>query len=247
MYMEGRAPAARGSGGGVGGCSAAGGDLAAAGQVGTASGNGVAAAGVVVTFNRKLQVPAAARPWFLGQGSDGEKAAVVVYGRRPDGSVRPHNVALHRTPKSWRLIGTVSLLNELDVHGGDSVRLTREQVAAAGCGAVAAGAGLAVVVEKVAGQQQQQSQVPHHRRHVRTVEPVGKPQPLTTDPYCRAGVFASCRRSTGRSWCLCMSQHVRTAYACTPCHDGCLQTVHNWCVQGLQPQAWNAQAAERRC
>ncbi len=41
----------------------------------------------------------------------------------------------------------VPLVNDLDVHAGDVVRLTREEVAGAG----AAAGGMGVVVEKVAG------------------------------------------------------------------------------------------------
>ncbi len=186
--MEGSATAAGGTGGGAGGRSAAGSGLAAAGEVVAASCNvaaGGAAEGVVATYSYgRLLVPAAARPWFLAHGSDGDKVPVTVYGRQPDGPVKPYNATLNTQTKRWRLSGIVTLLNDLDVHKGDRVRLTREEVAAAAGLGAAAGTVMGVVTDKVAGQQegrdQQEAQQQHHRRHVRTAVHIGTLKPVTT-------------------------------------------------------------------
>ncbi len=179
--MDGTAPAASGSGGGGGGRSAAGSGPAAAWHR-TASGNGAAAEGFVVTFSRYFPVPAAARPWFLVHGSDGERVPVTVYGRRPDGSLKPHSATLHAgQQRGWWLGGVFPLLNDLDVHKGDRVRMTREQIAAAGRGAAAEACVTGVVVEKVAGQQQQGQ---HRRRHVRTAVHIGKLHAMIAVPVC---------------------------------------------------------------
>ncbi len=74
----------------------------------------------------------------------------------------------------WFLTGVVPLVNDLDVHQGDRVRLTQEAVAAGPGGAGVGGMG--VVVEKVEGEQQrQQQQGRHRRRRVRTAVQIGKP------------------------------------------------------------------------
>ncbi len=187
-YLEGHAPtAACGSGRGAGGRRAVahsgparGTPLgpAAAGRRGTASGNGAAVEGVTVTYWQCLPVPVAARPWFLAPGdNEGKRVPVTVYGRRPDGSVQPYSVTLYISAYGrWRLHAIVPLANDLDVHRGDRVRLTREEVAA-GPGGDVVGAGMGVVVEKVAGQQQgQQQQEWHRRRHARTAVHIGMQQ-----------------------------------------------------------------------
>ncbi len=73
----------------------------------------------------------AAGPGFPHE-NDEERQHMTVYGRLPDGSVKSYNVTLHRTPGAWRLTGIVPLVNDLDVHRGDRVRLTHEAAAAAG-------------------------------------------------------------------------------------------------------------------
>ncbi len=203
--MEGPAPADSGTGaGGGGGCIAAGSGPAAAGQGAMARGGGSAAVGVVVPYRGALSVPAAARPWFPASSSKGGgKLHVTVYGRRPDGSVKPHDVILHvdQRRREWWLSGIVPLVNHLDVHKGDRVRLTREVVAAAG----AAAGGMGVVVEKVAGEQQQQGQQEglqqHRRRHVRTAMHIGTPKPIMVRPHWNACLSMGTKR-VGASWCI---------------------------------------------
>ncbi len=155
------------------------GNSPAAGRSCVPNRNGAATDGVVVTFIGWIPVPAPARPWFLSCDSNGgDNAPVTVYGRRPDGSVQPYNVTLHKT-RYWRLYGIVPLANDLSVYRGDRVRLTQEAVAAAAAAAAGGGAvggGMGVVVEKVAGQQQQQGQQQqgqHRRRHVRIATHIG--------------------------------------------------------------------------
>lgn len=109
---------------------------------------------------------------------------MAVYGRRPDGSVHPYSVILHRTPNDWRLRGIGRMVNDLDMYKRDRVRLRQEAVVAAAAGAGAVGGGMVVVVEKVAGQQHGQ----HRRRHVRIAVHIGKPYTqvgygLTVLPY----------------------------------------------------------------
>ncbi len=153
--------------------SSAAGSGPAAGQVGAASGNGAAACEVETTLYGSLPVPAAAKPWFLLHDSNNrEKLPVTVYSRRPDGTVKQHSVILNiAASRGWRLTGIVPLVNHLGMHGGDRVRLTREEGAAAGGGA-AAGC-MVVVVEKVAGGKGPQGQRYHRRRHVRTAIRIG--------------------------------------------------------------------------
>ncbi len=179
--MAGTAPAAGGSGGGAGSSRAPGGDTPAARKTRLTSRDSAAAEGVEVTYDNHIPVPAPARPWFL-LDNDEEKVHVMVHGRLPDGSTKPHNVTLHRRSTSWRLTGIMPLVNDLDVHRGDRVRLTREAVAAAASGGAADGSELGVVVQKAAGLQQEQQgqQQQHRRRHVRTAVHIGMPhQPVS--------------------------------------------------------------------
>ncbi len=196
--MEAPAPAAGGSGGGAGGCNAAGSGTAAVRHGGEANGNRAAEDRIEVTYRNCVPVPAPARHW-IPRCTSGEKTAVpvTVYGRPPDGSVRPHSVTLHvRQQRGWWLGGVLALLSDLDVHKGDRVRLTREEVAAAGPGGAAAGAVMGVVVTKVAvpqeQRQQQGRQEKQHRRRrrrVRTAVHIGTLRQLLVMPYRRV-----CRR-----------------------------------------------------
>ncbi len=170
------------SGSGTSGAAAHGGNAvcsgAAAGHGGASNRNGAAAEGFTVVFRSDIRLPVAAKPWFLSHDCDGlARVPRAVYGRQQDGSVWPYNVTLHLDPQKWYLTGLVPLLNDLDVHQGDRVRLTREPVAGAGPGAAAAADGMSVVVEVVAAGQQQQGQ--HRRRHIRTAVRIGMPPPLT--------------------------------------------------------------------
>ncbi len=127
-----------------------------------------------------LPVPAPARPWIVACRGGSEKLPVTVYGRLPDGSVRPYSVTLKTGYRlEWRLTHLVPLVNDLGVFKGDRVRLTREAVAAGG---TAAG-GMGVVVEKAAGQQQQ-GQGQHRRRHVRTTVHIGMSQAAVAVTAC---------------------------------------------------------------
>lgn len=155
--------------------------------------NGSAAEGVVVTYQRYLPVPVAAWPWFPLHDSAGDRVPVTLYGRRPDGYVKAHNVTLatYDSGRHWYLTGIVALNNHLGVYRGDKIRMTWEAVAAAGGGAAgggvrrtrqtaaaaaAGGSSMGVVLEKVAGQQGSQQ---HRRRHIRTLIHIGKPKPVS--------------------------------------------------------------------
>ncbi len=127
----------------------------------------------MVTYGQTcLSIPAAARHWFLRHESDdGEKVPATVHGRQPDGSMEQYSVTVVTSiqgGQTWRLSGTTSLVKDLGIRKGDSVRLTQEEEAAA--------TGMCLVVDKVAGQQQGQVQGQRlDRPEVRT----GMVQPIT--------------------------------------------------------------------